>query len=200
MKQIEVTTMVNMTLVKAVKILESQGFKKIRESRVEDLYLTTKINELKSDNILEILASCVLLRYLKINNTQVFKKITYKNKTYENGQFLTEEKINLNCDDLVKAENLFKALGFEKLVKVKYDVLVMKKGHMELAFQDVENLGLLLEYEHPDNFENISAKEIVKEKKKMIMEIRNYQLNVSDNYDIKKAYELIKRQLDNKCF
>ena len=46
MKQIEITTRVNESLESAVKKLEKQGFKKIRESRVEDTYLTQLIKKL----------------------------------------------------------------------------------------------------------------------------------------------------------
>ena len=193
MKQIEVTTKVNDSLENAIKKLEDQGFKKIRESRIEDAYLTQRVKDLKHDNIVDILSSCVLLRYLNVNNEQTFKKITYKNKVYEGDTVISEEKINLNCEDLEKAEKLFNALGFEKLVDVKYDVIVLAKGKLEFAFQNVENLGLLLEYENLNDFDNISNDEILKEKEKMIGEIRSYNLNVTDDYDVKKAYELIEK-------
>lgn len=193
MKQIEVTTKVNDSLEDAIKKLEDQGFKKIRESRIEDAYLTQRVKDLKHDNIVDILSSCVLLRYLNVNNEQTFKKITYKNKVYEGDTVISEEKINLNCEDLEKAEKLFNALDFEKLVDVKYDVIVLAKGKLEFAFQNVESLGLLLEYENLNDFDNISNDEILKEKEKMIEEIRSYDLNVTDDYDIKKAYELVEK-------
>jgi hypothetical protein len=69
----------------------------------------------------------------------------------------------------------------------------MAKGKLELAFQNVENMGLLLEYENLDDFGNASNSEIIKEKERMIKEIRNYNLNVTDEYDVKKAYELIEK-------
>ena len=83
MKQIEITTRVNETLEEAIKKLEKHGFKKVRESKVKDIYLTQKKKDLNKKNIIEILSSCVLLRYLKINDEQVIKKITYKNKRYK---------------------------------------------------------------------------------------------------------------------
>lgn len=193
MKQIEVTTRVNCSLEEAVKILERQGFKKIRESRIEDAYLTQKVKELKKDNIVDILSSCVLLRYLKVNNEQTFKKITYKSKIYSGSTVISEDKINLDCEDLKKAEKLFKMLDFEKLVDVKYDVIVMAKGKLEFAFQNVEGLGLLLEYENLNDFNNVSNSKIIEEKEKMIKEIRSYHLNVTDEYDVKKAYELVEK-------
>ncbi len=195
MKQIEITTRVNETLEEAIKKLEKHGFKKVRESKVKDIYLTQKKKDLNKKNIIEILSSCVLLRYLKINDEQVIKKITYKNKVYDDNQVISEEKINLNCEDLNIAYKLFQALKFEKLTEVKYDVLVMKKNNLEFAFQNVNNLGLLLEYENLNDFEEKSNEEILEEKKTMIKELKSYGLNISNEIDVKKAYELVLKSL-----
>lgn len=195
MKQIEITTRVNETLDEAIEKLKKYGFKKIRESRIEDTYLTQKKKELSKENILQVLSSCVLLRYLKVNNDQVIKKITYKNKVYDGNQVISEEKINLNCDDLETAFELFKALNFEKIIDVKYDVLVMAKENLEFAFQNVENLGLLVEYENINDFDGKSNEEILEEKKKMIVELKSYGFDVTDEFDVKKAYELISKEL-----
>ena len=195
MKQIEITTRVNETLEEAIKKLEKHGFKKVRESKVKDIYLTQKKKDLNKKNIIEILSSCVLLRYLKINDEQVIKKITYKNKVYDDNQVISEEKINLNCEDLNIAYKLFQALKFEKLTEVKYDVLVMKKNNLEFAFQNVNNLGLLLEYENLNDFEEKSNEEILEEKKIMIKELKSYGLNISNEIDVKKAYELVLKSL-----
>lgn len=195
MKQIEITTRVNETLEEAIKKLEKHGFKKVRESKVKDIYLTQKKKDLNKKNIIEILSSCVLLRYLKINDEQVIKKITYKNKVYDDNQVISEEKINLNCEDLNIAYKLFQALKFKKLTEVKYDVLVMKKNNLEFAFQNVNNLGLLLEYENLNDFEEKSNEEILEEKKTMIKELKSYGLNISNEIDVKKAYELVLKSL-----
>ena len=195
MKQIEIPTRVNETLEEAIKKLEKHGFKKVRESKVKDIYLTQKKKDLNKKNIIEILSSCVLLRYLKINDEQVIKKITYKNKVYDDNQVISEEKINLNCEDLNIAYKLFQALKFEKLTEVKYDVLVMKKNNLEFAFQNVNNLGLLLEYENLNDFEEKSNEEILEEKKIMIKELKSYGLNISNEIDVKKAYELVLKSL-----
>lgn len=141
MVQIETTTKINSSLEKALNTLKKNGFKEIRKSRIEDIYLTQKMEKLNKDNLLEILSSSVLLRYLNVDNKQTFKKITYKNKMYDGNTVISEEKINLNSEDLKTAEKLFNALEFQKLVEVNYDVIVMEKEGKELAFQNVENLG-----------------------------------------------------------
>ena len=193
MKQIEVTTYVNQSLADVDKILPALGFTLIRRSRIEDQYMIQDMSGLSKDNIIEHLQRCVLIRYLCVNNDYISKCLTYKNKEYKDGTVLTEKKINVNIDDVSKAFELLSALGFKKLVDVKYDVVVYKRGDVELCFQDVEGLGLLLEYENTSDFEDATPEQILEEKKKMLDEIRGYQLDVSDEFDVKKAYELVKK-------
>jgi len=195
MKQIEITTRVNNTLEEVDSILTKQGFKVIRKSRIEDNYKTSFYNELKKDNILDILSKSVLIRYLNVNGEQEFKKLTYKNKVYENDTVISEEKINVNIDDVEKANNLFNSIGFKTIVNVNYDVIVYSNGSVELCFQDVEGLGLLLEYENENDFEGVSNDDIMKEKENMLAEIKKYNLDITDDIDVKKAFELIENSL-----
>lgn len=191
MKQIEITVQVNNTLEEIDSILKNQKFKLIRRSKVKDKYMTTNLKALTKENILTILSKCVLLRYLNVDNKNIFKKITYKNKQYKDNIVISEEKISINIDDLENAEKLFSKLGFETIINVNYDVIVYEKNGLELALQNVENLGLLLEYESPIDYSNFSDEKILKEKEKMQEEIKKLNINIGNNYDIKKAYELV---------
>ncbi len=195
MKQIEITVRLNEDVKVAIKKLEKLGYKRIRESDIEDIYLTSKLNELNKDNIQYILKKSVLLRKLKLADKEI-KKITYKNKEYdEKGTVISESKINLDCSDLEKAEELFKNLDFERLVVVKYHVIVYSKGTLEYAFQIVENLGTLIEYENSDDFTNKSISEIDNAKDEMYNQILETGINITREKDVKKAYELIARSL-----
>ena len=191
MKQIEITVRLNENMQSAIRKLEMQGFKKIREGDIDDLYMTSKLNELKKDNIQNILRKSVLLRNLKFENKEI-KKITYKNKEIdENENVISEEKTNLDCNDLEKAKDLFEHLEFEELIKVRYKIIVYSKDEVEYAFQDVENLGTLIEYENTEDFTGKSLDEINDTKNNMYNEIKNTGVNLTDEMDVKKAYELI---------
>lgn len=191
MKQIEITVRLNENMQSAIRKLEMQGFKKIREGEIDDLYMTSKLNELKKDNIQNIFKKSVLLRNLKFENKEI-KKITYKNKEIdENGNVISEEKTNLDCNDLEKAKDLFEHLEFEELIKVRYKIIVYSKDEVEYAFQDVENLGTLIEYENTEDFTGKSLDEINDTKNNMYNEIMNTGVNLTDEMDVKKAYELI---------
>ena len=198
MKQIEITVRLNENMQSAISKLENQGFKKIRESQIDDVYMTAKLKELNKDNIQTILKKSVLLRSIKLENKEI-KKITYKNKEIDkNGDVISEQKINLDCSDLEKAKDLFEHLEFEELIRVKYKVIVYSKGKVEYAFQDVENLGVLIEYENMDDFEGKSLDEINTVKKNMFEEIKNTGINLTEEKDVKKAYEFILNKYFNK--
>lgn len=194
MKQIEITLRVKEKLDEVINKLENQGFKIIRESDIDDIYMTQMKNILKKDNIRYVLSNCVLLRSLTFNKEKI-KKIAYKNKQYDNGKLISEKKINIDCNDLELAQKLFECLKFEKLVEVKYHVIVLEKDGVEFAFQDVENLGLLMEYESLGDFENKTIDEIKKEKQKMYDFVKQAGLNITDEQDVQKAYELIEKSL-----
>ena len=94
MKQIEITVKVNNTLDEVDKILISKGFKLIRKSRVEDEYVCPNDINVNRENILKVLSSSVLIRYLKtqldvvkdgknegsINNTDLLRRISILEK------------------------------------------------------------------------------------------------------------------------
>lgn len=191
MKQIEITVRLNENMQSAIRKLEMQGFKKIRESEIDDVYMTSKLSELNRDNIQKILKKSVLLRKLKLENKEI-KKITYKDKEIdEKGEVISEQKINLDCSDLEKAKDLFEYLEFEELIRVRYKVLVYSKDKVEYAFQEVENLGTLIEYENTEDFEGKTLEDINKTKEIMYNEIKSTGICLTNEKDVKKAFELI---------
>ena len=66
------------------------------------------------------------------------------------------------------------------------------------AYQDIENLGVLIEYENMDDFDGKSLDEINSTKNNMFEEIKNTGINLTEEKDVKKAYELILKKYFNK--
>lgn len=194
MKQIEITVRLIDEIEDAIAKLEKRGFKKIRESDIDDLYLSNLDIEIKKENIQYFLKHSVLLRNLKLDGREI-KKITYKNKELDDkGDVISEQKVNLDCDDLTKAESLFYCLGFYNLIEVKYHVIVYEKNGKEFAFQIVENLGTLIEYENANDFEGKSVIEINEAKNEMLTDIKECDICITEEYDVKKAFELIEKK------
>lgn len=194
MRQIEITVRVKEPLDKAIIKLEKLGFKNIRESNVDDVYMTQLKDKLNKENIQYILSNSVLLRYLNVNGKE-FKKISYKNKIYENGNVISEKKVNVECNSLESAKQLFECLNFEELVEVKYNVLVMEKNGIELAFQYGDDIGVLIEYENKNDFSNKTNEEIRLEKENMYNYIKELGIEITEEKDVKKAWELIEKSL-----
>ena len=194
MRQIEITVRVKEPLDKAIIKLEKLGFKNIRESNVDDVYMTQLKDKLNKENIQYILSNSVLLRYLNVNGKE-FKKISYKNKVYDNGNVISEKKVNVECNSLESAKQLFECLNFEELVEVKYNVLVMEKNGIELAFQYGNDIGVLIEYENKNDFSNKRNEEIRLEKENMYNYIKKSDIEITEEIDVKKAWELIEKSI-----
>jgi len=73
MKQIEITTRLKENFESASEKLENLGFKIIRISYINDIYMTQKLEELNFSNIQYILKNSVLLRNLKLENAELKK-------------------------------------------------------------------------------------------------------------------------------
>lgn len=194
MRQIEITVRVKEPLDKAINKLEKLGFENIRESNVDDVYMTQLKDKLNKENIQYILSNSVLLRYLNVNGKE-FKKISYKNKVYDNGNVISEKKVNVECNSLESAKQLFECLNFEELVEVKYNVLVMEKNGIELAFQYGDDIGVLIEYENKNDFSNKTNEEIRLEKENMYNYIKKSGIEITEEIDVKKAWELIEKSI-----
>lgn len=114
------------------------------------------------------------------------------------GNVLSEEKINLDCKNLEEAKRLFEYLDFFELIRVNYHVTVYSNGKSEYAFQKVENLGTLIEYENIEDFDGKTIEEINSAKEEMYNEIINTGIKVTDEKDVRKAYELIQKKLEKQ--
>lgn len=194
MRQIEITTRVIEPKQAVFAKLEALGFIKIRSYTIDDSYQCSDLVGLHQDNIAEFLKQCVLIRSVDTGST-VFKKLVYKNKTFKDGITLGEEKIEVQIDDVAKARALLGALNFAELVRVKYECAVYAKDGMELALQDVDNLGLLIEYEHNDDFTSQDESIILQTKQTMLQAVKDLGIATSDEFDVKKAYELVMKKI-----
>ena len=190
MKEIEITVKVFDSVEKTKDILARQGLKIIDTYSTKDIYLSQDTN--LSQSIESVLNKSVILRQI-ITHSKVIKKIVHKNKVYDGNTLLYEDKINLKCEDLENAKLLFEALDFKELVIVQYDSFVYQKGGLELSFQNVKDLGLLLEIES-DKKKLESEEDVMQEKRRLYNLAKSLSLNIGDELNIKKAKALIKKR------
>ncbi len=190
MREIEITVKVFDSVEKTKDILARQGLKIVDTYSTKDIYLSQDTN--LSQSIESVLNKSVILRQI-ITHSKVIKKIVHKNKVYDGDTLLYEDKINLNCEDLENAKLLFEALGFKELVIVQYDSFVYQKEGLELSFQNVKDLGLLLEIES-DKKNPESEEDVMQEKRRLYNLAKSLSLNIGDELNIKKAKALIKKR------
>ena len=190
MKEIEITVKVFDSVEKTKDILARQGLKIIDTYSTKDIYLSQDTN--LSQSIESVLNKSVILRQI-VTPSKVIKKIVHKNKVYNGDTLLYEDKINLKCEDLENAKLLFEALGFKELVIVQYDSFVYQKQGLELSFQNVKDLGLLLEIES-DKKNLESEEDVMHEKRRLYNLAKSLSLNIGDELNIKKAKALIEKR------
>ena len=190
MKEIEITVKVFDSVEKTKDILARQGLKIVDTYSTKDIYLSQDTN--LSQSIESVLNKSVILRQI-VTPSKVIKKIVHKNKVYDGNTLLYEDKINLKCEDLENAKLLFEALGFKELVTVQYDSSVYQKQGLELSFQNVKDLGLLLEIES-DKKKLESEEDVMQEKRRLYNLAKSLSLNIGDELNIKKAKALIEKR------
>lgn len=196
MREIEVTVKVNHSLEETIKILKDQGFKSVETYTINDDYMTLDYDNITKENALDKLKSCVLIRHLYLENNREKKMITHKQKEYENGIAISDTKINVIIDNTENAIEIFKKLGLKTIVKVSDTIHVYDKDDLSIAIEDVKGLGILLEVENENDFTGYSTEEIIKEKEKMYEELKTLNLDLDDDYDVKKAYELLLKNIE----
>lgn len=200
MREFEITTRVLESLDSVKEKLEKLGFVVAKNATLDDIYLCPDDTLLTQDNIPSVLEKSVLIRHFQgdfYGKYEDHKMITYKHKKFENGVTISEEKLSVNIDDIESANTLLCAMGYKELVKITNRYVVYKKDELELALQSVENLGLLIEYESEKPCDSMSIEEILREKKEMLEEIRALGIETTDEFDVKKAYELIKKGMED---
>lgn len=190
MREIEITVKVFDSVEKTKDILARQGLKIVDTYSTKDIYLSQDTN--LSQSIESVLNKSVILRQI-VTPSKVIKKIVHKNKVYDGDTLLYEDKINLKCEDLENAKLLFEALGFKELVIVQYDSFVYQKEGLELSFQNVKDLGLLLEIES-DKKKLESEENVMHEKRRLYNLAKSLSLNIGDELNIKKAKALIEKR------
>lgn len=190
MKEIEITVKVFDSVEKTKDILARQGLKIVDTYSTKDIYLSQDTS--LSQSIENLLNKSVILRQI-VTPSKVIKKIVHKNKVYDGDTLLYEDKINLKCEDLENAKLLFEALDFKELVIVQYDSFVYQKEGLELSFQNVKDLGLLLEIES-DKKNLESEEDVMQEKRRLYNLAKSLSLNIGDELNIKKAKALIEKR------
>lgn len=191
MKTIEITVKVNESKESVVSKLIKNGFKQTSDEYGDDIYMTKDLDILNKDNILEILNKSILLRHHHGDYREERKFVVLKDKNYKDGKVTSEEIYSVQIDDIDNMKKIFESIGFKELVRKNQYFNDYTKGDITFILEEVNDIGLLIEYENKHDFTNKSDEEIMAEKVNMYNYIKSLGIDISDDFDIKKAYELI---------
>lgn len=185
MQETEITVQVFNSLNEVKSILEKQGFAVYRKLKLNDYYFSKyNLEAIKNLPYSEILKNSFLIREVSGENYHV--ELCYKNKTLdENENVISEEKVKCNVDDFETAIKVLESAGLKHWCNIKQDMLVFTREHIEFALQDVEGLGLFIEFE-----ENESMKEMTSIEKFEFMKnyLQKLGLKLGNNFSCKKVY------------
>lgn len=191
MENIEITVKVNETKESVVKKLIDNGFKQTSDEYGDDIYLSKDIDKLKKDNIFDILNKSVIIRHYHGDYSEESKFLILKDKKYKDGQVTKEDIYSVQIDNIDNMISILETIGFKELVRKNQYFNDYTKDNITFILEEVEGIGLLIEYENKNDFSSLIDDEIIEEKIKMYNYIKSLGIDIGDDYDIKKAYELI---------
>ena len=189
----EITVETKLSFEELDKVLKENGFVIKEVYDVFDKYLTKKEDIDKSD-CLKTLSKSILIRNVKDGNDK--KYIMYKYKKYnKNNEIVKQGSIKCNTDSLEKAEELFNALEYYKLIEINDHITVYANDKTELNVQEVNGKHIYIEMEQTCNYVNKKYINV----NEMIYDLESYLIPYEKgNYYVKKAEIELKEELNLK--
>lgn len=191
MQTIEITVKVKETKESVKNKLISNGFIQTSDEYGDDIYMTRDLDKLDKNNILELLNKSVLLRHHYGKYREERKYLVLKDKNYKDGHVTSEEILSVKIDDIDIMKKMLERLGFEELIQKNQYFNDYTKGDLVFILEEVRDIGLLIEYENKNDFTGKSDEEIMEAKREMYNTIKSIGIDICEDYDVKKAYDLI---------
>lgn len=185
--QNEITVRVTCSKEELEEKLKKQGFKEVHRYKSTDIFLVPKELEIKKENTRYILSKAILLRKSKgITVDKSRERITFKRKNInDSGEILSQYSVNCDVLNLQDAEELFKHIGYKRIMKIDEEHTSFKKGNLKLVIKYREENNILIEIETNEFYKDIQ------ELKKAINKI-DIPFDHSD-YFVKKAEEELEK-------
>ena len=180
MQTIELTVKVRDSKEAVKQKLIEQGFKQVTDEYGADIYFSNEIEKLNKNNILEILNKSLLVRHHYGEYRPERKFLVFKDKKYKNNEIVKEEIIKTQIEDIDSMMRILEKMGYKELIRKKQHFNDFTNGKITLILDDVEEIGLLIEYENNNDFSDINDDEMLKIKKEMYEEIKSYGINLEE--------------------
>lgn len=179
----EITVRVKGDLNDFYKNIEEKGFKVEDKFKMDDTFFIPENLDLENMSAREILTKAVLVRIVERGNGRIVKNITYKRKVFdEQGNILSQSKVECDVLDIEDAKRLLTAIGYKEIMRIKESDIAFEKDGFSFAVKDIENGEKLIESEANPDIEDMNTLDKIK-----IM-FDKYEIPIyKDDYFIKKA-------------
>ena len=195
-KQTEITINIKKDISSVKNKLESLGFVEIEKYTGIDNYFTTISGEISSTDYKTLLDSSIIIRsFSSKSKKDKTNLMVYKNKTLDkNGVVLSEEKISTTVENLDNTLKILKLAGLNNWLSLNQQNSFYKLGEIEITVGTVKGLdGTFLEIEEYPSISMLSPEEKIE---KMVEIIKKLGFDSGNNYSVKKAYMLFKKNLE----
>lgn len=188
----EITVKLKCTIKEICNILEDKKFRVVDKFILNDTYYIPKSLVLENMNYRQILSQAILLR--DITELMPYKKViklTFKNKQIdENGDILSQSKIDCEIINAEEGNKFLEALGYNKLMNILENTIVYEKDGLQLEIKDIKNGDNLVEVETKEDNKELDTIEKVKRKiDELLIPID------TNNYFVKKAEVKLEKTL-----
>lgn len=193
MKETEITIQVFDDFLSIDKHLKELGYSVQEEYTMKDTYFTSLLN-LENISYLQLLKNSFLVREILDDNPKIF--ITYKDKVLnENNEVISEEKTNLKIDNVEKAVKIFTKCNLNNWCNVNATITVYINEHIVFSVQQVENLGIFIEYEEDETMKDMTLDEKRNYMKNTLLDLG---LNLGKDFSCKKVFMLYQKLKNEK--
>lgn len=129
--------------------LKRQGFKEVHKYRTADIFLVPKDIDIYKENTRFILSRAILLRdSIGVTVDRHRQRITFKSKNIApNGEILSQYSVNCDVINLDEAEELFKHIGYKRIMKIAEEHISFKKDNLKLVIKYRSDKNILIEIE-----------------------------------------------------
>ena len=185
MRETEITVAVLEGVNDTLDKLKSQGFDLTEKILMTDYYYSKYPDEVLGNfSYEEMIRNSFVLR--KVESAVCESQLIYKDKELdENGAVVSEEKIKCSVADFDKTAKVLSAAGLNRWIELKQNMYLFEKEEIVFMVQDVEGLGVFIEYEEDDTMEGLSTYEKIE---KMATTLKGLGLKLGDDLSCKKVY------------
>ena len=185
MRETEITVQVFDTMQNVEKQLIKLGFEIPERYHMKDWYFSKyTTDELKAMSYLDIINNSVIVRYICDDSPRTY--LVYKKKEMDkDDNVIAEEKYNVILSDTDDARKILNMAGMNNWCEVVNDSIVFSKDGVVFVLQDIEDLGVFIEYEEDESMSNMTDEEKFRY---MQDYLTGLNLNLGADFSCKKVY------------